>query len=103
VEEEDEVDSEEEDEFYDRTTTGPGKKQKVAPLVHDAASLFGRKVLPLNTYRHVSTPVCAGSVHVWKPGSNGLRYGVTCCMEGQVPWSSADCLGQILVTLRGTL
>lgn len=45
VEEEEEVDSgEEEDEFYDRTTKGGAKKQKVAPLVHDAASLFGRKV-----------------------------------------------------------
>jgi len=67
VEEEDEVDSEEEDEFYDRTTIGQGKKQKVAPLVHDAASLFGRKVVSLDTTRHVTTPECS-RLSNWKAG-----------------------------------
>ena len=44
AEDEDEVGSEDEDEFYDRTAKGGAKKQKVVPEVHDAASLFGRKV-----------------------------------------------------------
>ena len=44
AEDEDEVGSGDEDEFYDRTAKGGAKKQKVAPEVHDAASLFGRKV-----------------------------------------------------------
>ena len=36
--------SSDEDEFYDRTAPGKAKKRKAAPVVHDAASLFGRKV-----------------------------------------------------------
>ena len=36
--------SSDEDEFYDRTAPGKAKKHKTAPVVHDAASLFGRKV-----------------------------------------------------------
>ena len=45
VDDDDAVGSEEEDDFYDRTVKGGAKKQKLEPEVHDAASLFGRKVL----------------------------------------------------------
>ena len=37
-------DDDEQDDFYDRTKTNIEKKQKAAVVVHDAASLYGRKV-----------------------------------------------------------
>lgn len=37
-------DDDEKDDFYDRTKGNVEKKQKAAVVVHDAASLYGRKV-----------------------------------------------------------
>ena len=34
----------EQDDFYDRTKSNVEKRQKATVIVHDAASLFGRKV-----------------------------------------------------------